>query len=139
MDGIGEKTAAHLLTQVGPMRTVWADIDHLGGSTVAATLDSWAVETGARRMGTTVVRRLSAPGARERYDFNVRMMSGRDDLDLGITPDVPGTAGLLPLDTHRVHTVVSYLGVESTTALAVRVLSTDPASAAARSTWQTEA
>ncbi|MCL3818386.1 5'-3' exonuclease [Aeromicrobium wangtongii] len=128
--GIGEKTAAQLLTQAGPMRSVWADIDRNDGRVVAATLDSWATETGSRRMGATVVRRLTAPGARERYDFNVRIMSGRDDLDLGLTPDVPGTPGLLPLDPHRIHTVVGYLGVEATTSLAIRVLSTDPASAA---------
>lgn len=126
--GIGEKTAAVLLTLTGGMDTVWADIDHNEGRTLAATLDSWAVETGARRMGATVVRRLAVPEARERFDFNVQMMSGRDDLDLEITPDVPGTPGLLPLDLGRVNTVVSYLGVESTTTLAVRVLSTDPAS-----------
>lgn len=130
--GIGEKTAAALLTQVGSMRTVWADIDHNEGRIVAATLDSWATETGARRMGATVVRRLAAPEARERYDFNVRIMSGHDDLDLGITPEVPGTPGLLPLDTERVNRVVSFLGVEATTSLAIRVLSTDPASAALR-------
>ncbi len=130
--GIGEKTAAALLTQVGSMQTVWADIDQNAGNAVIATMDSWAAETGARRMGATVVRRLTASGARERYHFNVQIMSGRVDLDLGITPDVPGTPGLLPLDTHRVHTVVGFLGVEWTTSLAIRVLSTDPAAAALR-------
>ncbi|MET0930006.1 MAG: 5'-3' exonuclease H3TH domain-containing protein [Aeromicrobium sp.] len=132
VSGIGEKTAAALLTQVGPMRSVWADVDHNEGRVVAATLDSWAAETGARRMGATVVRRLTADGARDRYDFNVRIMSGRDDLDLGLTPDVPGTPGLLPLDPERVNRVVGFLGVEATTSLAIRVLSTDPASAALR-------
>ncbi|GAA1734172.1 5'-3' exonuclease H3TH domain-containing protein [Aeromicrobium alkaliterrae] len=132
VDGIGEKTAATLLTEVGPMQTVWADIEVNEGLGVVATLDSWASEVGSRRMGATVLRRLTAPGARERYDFNIRIMSGHDDLDLGITPDIPGTPGLLPLDTHRVNKVVSFLDVEATTALAVRVLSTDPASAAAR-------
>jgi 5'-3' exonuclease len=126
--GIGEKTAAILLEQAGPMRTVWADIDHDEGRTVTAALDSWAEETGNRRVGATVVRRLMAPGARERYDFNVKIMSGRDDLDLGLTPDVPGTQGLLPLDTGRVGQVVGFLNVDATTALAIRVLSTDPAS-----------
>lgn len=130
--GIGEKTAAVLLTQAGSMETVWADIDHNEGRTLAATLDSWAVETGSRRMGATIVRRLAAPEARERFEFNVQMMSGRDDLELGLTPDVPGTPGLLPLDLGRINTVVGYLGVESTTTLAVRVLSTDPASSALR-------
>lgn len=132
VNGIGEKTAAVLLAQTGSMRAVWADLDQNGGQVVAATLDAWAAETGARRLGATVVRRLSAPGARERYDFNVAIMTGREDLDLGLTPDVPGTPGLLPLDPVRVTQVVGYLGVEATTALAVRVLSTDPASASPR-------
>ena len=128
VSGIGEKTAAALLEQVGSMEAVWADIDHNGGAAVVATLDSWAAETGGRRIGATVVRRLTAPGARERFDFNVRLMSGREDLDLGLTPDIPGTPGLLPLPLDRVSRVVSYLNVEATTALAVRVLSTNPAS-----------
>ena len=130
--GLGEKTAATLLTQVGPMRSVWADVDQNEGRGVAATLDSWAAETGARRLGATVVRRLTEPGARERFDFNVRIMSGRDDLELGLTPDVPGTPGLLPLDAERINRVVGYLDVEATTSFAVRVLSTDPASSASR-------
>lgn len=128
--GIGEKTAAVLLTQVGSMRTVWADIETNQGAVVSATLDSWAEENGARRMGATVVRRLTAPDARARFDFNVRIMSGHENLDLGLRPDEPGTPGLLPLDAERVNRVVGYLGVETTTSLAIRVLCTDPASAA---------
>jgi DNA polymerase-1 len=128
VSGIGEKTAAILLEQAGSMQSVWADIDRNGGAALIAALDGWAEETGVRRLGTTVVRRLTAPGARERYDFNVRMMSGRDDLDLGLTPDVPGSPGLLPLDLDRVSQVVGFLNVEATTELAIRVLSTNPAS-----------
>jgi DNA polymerase-1 len=127
--GIGEKTAALLLEVAGSMRSVWAEIDHNDGRDLVAALDSWSEETGSRRVGATVVSRLSAPEARKRYDFNVRIMSGRDDLDLGLTPDVAGSPGLLPLDLDRVRQVVGYLDVEATTALAVRVLSTDPASA----------
>ena len=126
--GIGEKNAAVLLEQAG------LDADGLGRHrpqprpALVAALDAWAEETGLRRMGATVLNRLTAPDARERYDFNVRIMSGHDDLDLGLTPDVPGSPGLLPLDLGRVSQVVGYLNVEATTALAVRVLSTDPAS-----------
>lgn len=129
--GIGEKAAAALLLVAGSMDAVWADVDHDGGRSLAAALDALAAETGGRRLGAGVVRRLTAPGARERYDFNVRMMSGRDDLDLGITPDVPGTPGLLPLDVDRVSRVVGFLGIGPTTDLAVRVLTGDPASRAA--------
>jgi 5'-3' exonuclease len=127
VSGIGEKTAAILLEQVGPMVSIWADIDRNDGRAVVAALDSWAEETGRRRLGPTVLRRLTAPGARERFDFNVRIMSGRDDLDLGLTPDVPGSRGLLPLDAERVRQVIGFLGVEATTELAIRVLGTDPA------------
>lgn len=126
--GIGEKNAALLLELAGSMRTVWADIDHNQGRALVTALDSWAEETGSRRMGATVLNRLTAPDARERYHFNVRIMSGHDDLDLGLTPDVAGSPGLLPLDLGRVSQVVGYLNVEATTTLAVRVLSTDPAS-----------
>lgn len=126
--GIGEKTAAHLLEVAGSMDAVWADLHHSGGRTLAEALDAAAAETGGRRSGARVVRHLSAAGARERYDFNVEMMAGHEDLDLGLTPDVPGTPGLLPLDIDRVSRVVGYLNVESTRELAVRVLTGDPAS-----------
>ena len=128
VSGIGEKTAAALLDQVGPMAGVWSDIDHNSGQMVTAVLDAWAADTGVRRIGARVVRALSAPDARARYDFNLRMMTCRDDLDLRLTPDVPGTPGLLPLDLDRVSRVVGFLGVEATTAVAQRVLSTNPAS-----------
>ncbi|GAA1479115.1 hypothetical protein GCM10009623_35610 [Nocardioides aestuarii] len=130
--GIGEKTAAALLDAAGSMQAVWADIDHDEGRTVAAALDDWSLEQGGRRLGARVVRHLTAHGARERYDFNVSMMRGHEDLDLGLAPDVPGTPGLLPLDIDRVSRVVGFLGVEATTALALRVLTGDPASASRR-------
>ena len=126
--GIGEKAAAALLEVAGSMRAVWADVDHDGGRSLAAALDSLSAESGGRRTGAGVVRRLAAPGARERYEFNLRLMAGREDLDLGLTPDVPGTPGLLPLDLDRVSRVVGFLGVQATTDLAVRVLTGDPAS-----------
>jgi len=129
VSGLGEKTAAALLAAAGSMEAVWADIDHDEGRSVVAALDALAAETGVRRTGTTVVRRLMAEGARERYDFNVRIMSGHEDLDLGLTPDIPGTPGLLPLEIDHVSRVVGYLNVEATTALALRVLTGDPASA----------
>jgi DNA polymerase-1 len=113
--GIGAKTAAALLETAGSMRTVWADVDHDAGRSVAAALDDWALERGERRLGARVVGHLAEPGARERYEFNVEIMTGREDLDLGLTPDVPGSPGL-------------YLGVEATTSLALRVLTGLPAS-----------
>lgn len=126
--GIGEKTAPVLLDLMGSMRAVWADIDHTAGATLVATVDSWCEETGSRRLGASLLRRLTAEGARERFDFNLAMMSGRTDLDLGLTPDRPGTPGLLPLDPARVARVVGYLGVPATTDLALRVLTEPPQS-----------
>lgn len=130
--GIGEKGAEALLAAAGSMAAAWADIDHDQGRNLALAIDDWSADGGGRNMGATVVKRLSAPGARERYDFNVRMMSGYDDLDLGLTPDVPGTPGLLPLDIDRVSRVVGFLNVEATTDLAVRVLTGEPASRTGR-------
>ncbi len=126
--GIGEKTAPILLDVVGSMDAVWADIEHCEGVNVVAALDDWAAENSERRLGASLVKRLMAPGARERYDFNVRIMSGRDDLALPITPEVPGSPGLLPLDIDRVNHVVGHLNMQATTDLAVRVLTGVPAS-----------
>lgn len=126
--GIGEKTAAVLLNHMGSMQAVWADIEHNEGAALVAALDSWSEETGARRIGASTLARLQAPDAKERYEFNLRLMAGRTDLDLGLTPDVPGTPGLLPLDITRVERVVGHLNMEATTALALRVLTGEPAS-----------
>ena len=126
--GVGEKTAPVLLSQMGSMQAVWADIDHCEGATLVAALDSYCAEEGLRRIGAGLLKRLRAPGARERFEFNMSIMAGRSDLDLGLIPDVPGTPGLLPLDPDRVARVVGYLGVPSTTQLALRVLTEPPAS-----------
>lgn len=129
VSGIGEKTAAVLLDAMGSMQEVWADIDHAGGENLVAAVDSWCTENGQRRVGNSLRKRLIEPGARERYDFNIAIMSGRDDLDLGLTPDLPGSPGLLPLDYERVSRVVGHLNFQSTTDLAIRVLTEPPASA----------
>lgn len=126
--GIGEKSASVLLSQMGSMQAVWADIEHCEGATLVATLDSYCEEQGTRRIGAGVLKRLATAEARERFEFNLAMMSGRTDLDLGLTPDVPGSPGLLPLDPDRVARVVGHLGVPSTTDLALRVLTEPPAS-----------
>ena len=96
--GIGEKTAPVLLSQMGSMQAVWADIEHCDGANLVAALDSFCEEEGLRRIGAGLLKRLTAAGARERFEFNLSIMSGRMDVDLGLTPDVSGTPGLLPLD-----------------------------------------
>ncbi|GAA1147172.1 5'-3' exonuclease [Nocardioides aquiterrae] len=125
--GIGEKIAPFLLSEMGSMRAVWADIDHCDGATLVATIDSYCEEVGRPRIGASVLKKLAAPAARERFEFNLSIMSGRTDLDLGLTPDVPGSPGLLPLELDRVAQVVGYLGVPGTTDLAMRVLTSRPA------------
>ncbi|WP_140404113.1 5'-3' exonuclease H3TH domain-containing protein [Nocardioides sp. JS614] len=129
--GIGEKIAPFLLSEMGSMRAVWADIDHCGGATLVATLDSYCEEVGRPRIGAAVLKKLATPAARERFEFNLAIMSGRTDLDLGLTPDLPGSPGLLPLHPDRVSRVVGHLGVAATTQLALRVLTEPPASAGA--------
>ena len=126
--GIGEKAAAMLLDLAGPMAGVWADIEHDEGRGVIAAIDSWSLEQGGRRAGAGIVRKLMADGARDRFEFNLQIMRGYDDLDLGLTPDVPGSLGLLPLDPARVSRVVGHLDVEETRQLALRVLTEPPAS-----------
>lgn len=126
--GIGEKIAPFLLSEMGSMRAVWADIDHCDGATLVATIDSYCEEVGRPRIGSSVLKKLAAPAARERFEFNLAIMSGRTDLDLGLTPDRPGSPGLLPLDPDRIAQVVGYLDVPATTDLAMRVLTTRPAS-----------
>lgn len=120
--GIGAKTAPTLLSQMGSMRAVWADIEHADGVNLVATLDAHCEEEGLRRVGAGLLKRLTAPGARERYEFNLAIMSGRTDIDLALTPDLPRSPGLLPLDAERVSRVVGHLGVDATTQLALRVL-----------------
>lgn len=126
--GIGEKIAPFLLSEMGSMDAVWADIEHCGGATMVATLDSYCEEVGRPRIGASVLKKLATPAARERFEFNLAIMSGRTDLDLGLAPDVPGSPGLLPLEPDRVSRVVGYLGVPATTDLALRVLTEAPAS-----------
>ncbi|MGA8257363.1 MAG: 5'-3' exonuclease H3TH domain-containing protein [Nocardioides sp.] len=121
--GVGEKTASLLLSRVGTMREIWADIDHAGGATLVAALDAHCEEHGKRRIGERVRRSLTAPGAREQFESNLKLMAGRCDIDLGLQPDLPGSPGLLPRSAEAVRQVVDHLGVAETTRFAVRVLS----------------
>ena len=127
--GLGEKTAALLVAAVGPMEEVWSDLAACDGENVVAAIDDLCAELGRPRAGRSIVTHLRADDARARYDFNHDLMRGRDDLDLRLTPDMPGSPGLLPLDRAVVARVVGYLGRPETTDLALRVLSEPPGSA----------
>ena len=86
-------------------------------------LDSWAAETGARRLGshrrTPPQRTWRARALRLQRADHVGSRRSRPRAH----PRRPGQPGLLPLDVARVSHVVGYLNVEATTALAIRVLS----------------
>lgn len=136
--GIGEKTAPLLFTVAGSMAGVWADIDHCGGATLAAALDSMCADEARSRVSVGLLKRLQAPGAREQYEANLTLMAGHRELDLAIAEDLDSSdprsmAGRLPLDPARVQRVLGYVGVESTTRQALRVLagSVDPGPSAA--------
>ena len=60
--GIGEKIAPVMLSQMGSMKAVWADIDHCAGATLVATLDSYCEEVGRSRMGATRAEAARHPG-----------------------------------------------------------------------------
>lgn len=126
--GIGEKTAPLLFQVAGSMEAVWADIDACAGANIAAALDSVCAEEGRSRVSVGLMKRLLAPGAREQYESNLSLMTGRHDIDLTLAPgqpmglDRPRGPGSLPLDPDTVQRVVGYLGVESTTKTALSVL-----------------
>ena len=46
-------------------------------------------------IGPGLLKRLTAPGARERFEFNLSIMSGRTDLDLGL---LDGLTEVIALD-----------------------------------------
>jgi 5'-3' exonuclease len=120
--GVGEKSAALLLEAAGSMAAVWADLEHAGGATLVAALDSYAAESGGRRTGAGLLRKLTADGAREQFELNRSLMTSETDVDLGLDPAPGAGDGRLPLDPDVVARVVGHLGRPETTELAVRVL-----------------
>jgi 5'-3' exonuclease len=99
--GIGPKTAARLLAALGSAR--------------AAFDDPAAV---AEALGTGVAARLAAPGAREAWELNCRVMAMHDDVPV----DLSGTAGAIPLPAAAVRACYGPLELPWTTAAALRAL-----------------
>jgi 5'-3' exonuclease len=121
--GVGEKSAALLLEAMGSMTAVWADVDHAQGANLVAAVDSYAEESGGRRTGAGLLRKLTADGARELFELNRALMASRDDVELGLdAAHGPGSPGRLPVPGEQVRRVVGHLGVDATTEQAVRVL-----------------
>jgi 5'-3' exonuclease len=86
--GIGEKTAAKLLTVFGTVSAAFADVD-AGGANVQAAL------------GKSFIIKLGLPEARAAFWRNVEIMAMHRDLPLGLDLG-PGGSSLLPLDHDRV-------------------------------------
>ena len=93
--GVGEKTAAKLLTHFGSVADAFADVDTNNGALVAATL------------GKAAVGKLAKPENREAFLRNCEIMTMRTDLDLGLDLTAGSGAGMLPLDEATVTTALS--------------------------------
>ena len=108
--GIGEKTAPVLLSQMGSMQAVWADIDHCDGANLVAALDSYCEEGRAARSAPASLKRLARPGGpgalRVQHVDHVRAHRPRPRPDAR-RPRHPRAA---PARPDRVARVVGYLG-----------------------------
>lgn len=103
--GIGPKTAATLLRELGSARAAFDDVAS-GGERVATTI------------GSAAARRLAAPGAREAWELNCQVMAMHDDVALGLDAG----AGLLPLAVENVRATFLAQQLTWTASAAVRVL-----------------
>ena len=105
--GIGPKTAAALLAELGSARAAFDDLAN-GGDRVAQVI------------GTARARCLNEPDARAAWELNCRVMTMRTDLALGI--DFAGGAGCLPLPASAVRAAFLEQQLTWTASAAVRVL-----------------
>jgi DNA polymerase-1 len=105
--GIGPKTAATLLRELGSARAAFDDVA-AGGSRVAEAI------------GTAGARKLAADGAREAWELNCQVMTMQRDVPLGI--DLAGGIGCLPLRIEAVQAAFQAQQLTWTTSTAVRVL-----------------
>jgi len=105
--GIGAKTAATLLRELGSALAAFDDVA-CGGERVAAAI------------GPAGVRRLAAPGARAAWELNCQVMTMHRDVPLGI--DLAGGVGCLPLSVDAVRAAFAAQQLTWTTGAAVRVL-----------------
>jgi 5'-3' exonuclease len=105
--GIGAKTAAALLAELGSARAAFDDLDADGDRVASA-------------IGASRARLLSEPAARAAWELNCEVMALHSDLALGI--DFDGGAGCLPLVADVVRETFLGQQLTWTTAAALRVL-----------------
>lgn len=103
--GIGEKTAARLLSALGSMEAVWADLADGGVKVVEAA-------------GKAARTRLLASGARAAWARNVAIMSAVTDLDLGVDLVESTGEGILPVDPGALASACHVLNFNSEQAVA---------------------
>lgn len=107
--GIGEVTAAKLLTAFGSVQAAFDDVDR-GGAQVAAAL------------GKSFVGKLSDPAGRDAFARNMEIMRMHKHLPLGLELTTPAGAGVLPLNTDRLLAALDDLEFQSLRDYAARVL-----------------
>jgi DNA polymerase-1 len=105
--GIGPKTAATLLRELGSAKAAFDDVA-AGGERVAAAIGP----AGARRLGTL--------GAREAWELNCQVMTMHRDVPIGV--DLDGGVGCLPLGVDAVRAAFGAQQLAWTTSTAIRVL-----------------
>lgn len=106
--GVGEVTAAKILTEFGSVQAAFDDVDG-GGARVAATI------------GKAAVSKLANPESRAAFALNLTIMAMHTDLDLGLDLIEPG-AGLLPLETDKVLGALGAFELNSLRNYAVKAL-----------------
>ncbi len=118
--GIGPKTAARLLVELGSAQAAFDDAASGGGRV-------------ARVVGAAVARRLASPPARAVWELNCQVMAMRHDVPLGL--DLAAGAGRLPLDAEAVRAAYQAHQLTSTTATALRALAHQDIPVPARMAW----
>jgi 5'-3' exonuclease len=102
--GIGAKTAARILAELGSAATAFAGPEEV-----------------ARSVGSSVAQRLQAPDARATWELNRQVMAMRDDVPIDVS-----TLPTLPLPPASVRATFDAMHLRWTTADALRVLCGEP-------------
>jgi DNA polymerase-1 len=104
--GIGAKTAARILAELGSAATAFAGPEEV-----------------VRAVGSSVAQRLQAPDARATWELNRQVMAMRDDVPIDVA-----ALPTLPLPSASVRATFDAMQLRWTTAEALRVLCGEPGS-----------